>query len=213
MPSPPAADPREAYIARRDASDRRRIPTAYRDATLTDARVGAWADEVITAYSTGALPPPPLLLLGPTGVGKTRNAYAAVRAISTGGLRADPSVSVAWKAASLPDLLAMLRPSAGPDPEGELMAWCRVPLLVIDDLGAERDTGWTSETLYRLLNYREAWRLPGIYTSNLPFRNESGPSLSSEIADQRIVSRLGGCRRIGLKGQDRRDRGSGPAAG
>lgn len=42
----------------------------------------------------------------------------------------------------------------------------RVPLLILDDLGAEKPTGWTAERLYELINYRYMEELPIIVTTN-----------------------------------------------
>ena len=42
----------------------------------------------------------------------------------------------------------------------------KIPLLFIDDLGAERPTGWAGERLYELINYRYMEVLPIIVTTN-----------------------------------------------
>jgi DNA replication protein DnaC len=41
-----------------------------------------------------------------------------------------------------------------------------VPLLVLDDLGAERLTDWVTEALFRLINHRFEWRLRTVITTN-----------------------------------------------
>ncbi len=41
-----------------------------------------------------------------------------------------------------------------------------IPLLILDDLGAERVTGWSAERLYELINYRYMEVLPMIVTTN-----------------------------------------------
>lgn len=55
-----------------------------------------------------------------------------------------------------------------------------VPVLVLDDLGAERETDWTREVLYSLLNDRYDWRLSTVVTTNA----------DAESLDPRIASRL-----------------------
>ena len=42
----------------------------------------------------------------------------------------------------------------------------KAPLLILDDLGAEKPTGWTAERLYELINYRYMEELPIIVTTN-----------------------------------------------
>jgi DNA replication protein DnaC len=207
----PDDDPaRDAYIRRAIRRNLDRIPALYHPAQATDPRVIAWCDEVIAAYSRQSLDPmpKPLLLLGPTGTGKTWQAYGAVKRVSIGALRADPAVLVKWEATNVPDLLARLRPSATPDPEGEFERFAGTPLLLLDDIAAQRDTGWTDEIMYRLLDRRSSWMRPGIYVSNLPFSADDGEtSLESVFSDSRVISRLAECRRIAIKGDDRRSGG------
>lgn len=60
----------------------------------------------------------------------------------------------------------------------------RVPLLVLDDLGAHNYTDWTRNTIYSLLNYRMNYRLPLIITTNLSLQeldNYLGERTTSRI--------------------------------
>lgn len=60
----------------------------------------------------------------------------------------------------------------------------RVPLLILDDLGAERPTGWAAERLYELINYRYMEVLPIIVTTNC-----TADDLRSRLGD-RIFDRI-----------------------
>ncbi|EGJ77909.1 hypothetical protein STTU_5120 [Streptomyces sp. Tu6071] len=179
-----------------------RIPPRYRGAALGHPAVRVWADQVVAAaerpnpgaraaVTTG----PSLLLAGPTGVGKTHEAYGAVRALADAGL------AVRWEATTAADLYAELRPQPGSDPERVLARVSRVPLLLLDDLGAARSSEWVEEITYRLINRRYNHELPTLITTNLPIRD-----LRATLGD-RIASRLAEMTdRVVLDGADRRRR-------
>lgn len=75
----------------------------------------------------------------------------------------------------------------------------KIPILVIDDLGAEKLTDFVRQATYTLINEREQWRKTTYITSNWSVK---------EIADQidvRVASRIVGlCDVIEMKGSDRR---------
>ncbi|GHA64019.1 hypothetical protein GCM10010330_16050 [Streptomyces tendae] len=170
------------------AAFERRIPRRY--ATVRPSgRAGDWA----TAVTCDPESAPSLLVLGPTGTGKTHFAYGALRAIAETGVR------VSWQAYTEPDLFAHLRPSHGRDDEQALRDVASADVLFIDDLGAAKLSDWTEEVTYRVINHRYEQCLPGIYTSNIPPKE-----LASAIGG-RIASRLTEmCERISLKGDDLR---------
>jgi len=86
--------------------------------------------------------------------------------------------------AVVPDLLDHLRATFGPqstvayDERFELVR--SVPLLVLDDLGAESATPWAREKLYQLINHRYNERLSTVMTTNL----------KPDMIEPRIYSRL-----------------------
>jgi len=172
-----------------------RIPLRFRGAEVTDPAIGAWCGRVAAWHCTGE-PVQSLLITGPTGVGKTWQAYGAVKHVAS-------LAGVPWLATSGPDLYARLRPRDGCDSEGEFTRWSSVPLLMIDDFGAGKDSAWTEEVDYRLVNHRSEHLLPVIYTTNLPVRAPHGPSLES-VLSERVFSRLAECLHVPLKGSDRR---------
>lgn len=65
------------------------------------------------------------------------------------------------------DLLERLRCSYSTGNAYEILNEYRTaPLLVLDDLGAQKSTGWSGERLYDLINYRYMELLPIIITTN-----------------------------------------------
>jgi len=138
-----------------------------------------------------------LLLLGDVGTGKTWTALAVARHVLP-DLR---PVRFATTAA----LLERLRPGGG----GEVAHYARAALLVLDDLGAERLTGWGAERVYLVVDERWAHRRPTIVTSNLD------PQQIAEQVGLRTWDRLrDGATAVSLAGTSRRrPRGSrSPAA-
>lgn len=137
-----------------------------------------------------------LLLVGPTGTGKTHEAYAAVRELAITG------VSARWITTTASDMYAALRPRHGIDSETEFRRYRDAPVLLVDDLGASKVTEFTEEVNFRLINYRYERHLPTLFTSN------AVPKELTERLGERVTSRLGQmCQRITIGGADRR-RGS-----
>ncbi|MFI7337079.1 ATP-binding protein [Streptomyces sp. NPDC050085] len=189
-----------------------RIPVEYRQALADHPAVLAWVRSITEAavapsrggrgrleLTTGGS----LLLHGSTGRGKTWQAFGAIRALTASGC------AVRWHATTAADLYADMRPSAGVDPEYQMRHVMRIPLLLLDDLGAARTTEWTDELTYRLVNYRHNHRLPTLITTNLPpVRTANVPAGQPVLRDKvgdRVMSRLRGmCERIEFTGPDRR---------
>lgn len=75
-------------------------------------------------------------------------------------------------------------------------------LLVLDDLGAERDTGYMNEQVYNIIDARYRANLPMIITSNLTGEALKHPK---NISEQRVFNRiLERCHPIAVEGTDRR---------
>jgi len=62
-------------------------------------------------------------------------------------------------------------------------------LLIIDDLGSERNTEWTEDVFARILNYRYNRNLPVVITTNYFDRTVKG-ALSDELLEERIGARM-----------------------
>lgn len=130
-----------------------------------------------------------LVLFGPVGTGKSHAAVAACR----------PAAMAGATCHFLPvdELLDMLRPDG---PPGAFDALVSLPRLIIDDIGAERQTEWTAERLFSLVNRRWLEELPTVATSNLD------PTGLAQHAGERLFSRLVGNDAVVLlmSGDDRR---------
>lgn len=161
------------------------VPPRYAGARPDNAEVCRWVREVVDhAVKTqrGTVPSvrrgPSLLLLGPTGVGKTHQAYGALHAFAESG------VQCSWKFTTAADMYAHLRPRSGVDTEAEFGRYALAPLLVIDDLGAAKGSEWVEEVNYRLINFRYEHMLPTLITTNV-----RPGDLEQEIG-KRVASRL-----------------------
>ncbi|MDE2765660.1 MAG: ATP-binding protein [Chloroflexota bacterium] len=126
-----------------------------------------------------------LLLTGPHGAGKTHLAAAAVnRCIERG----EPAFF-----AFVPDLLDHFRASFNPEHElsyDELFEQVKsVPVLVLDDLGAQSPTPWADEKVYQVLNHRFAAGLPTIVTCAPPL-DALDSRVQSRLADARLTHRM-----------------------
>jgi DNA replication protein DnaC len=161
------------------------MPPRYQHALADHPQVLAWARAVADAAVAPTLGArrqvvagPSLLMAGVVGAGKTHQAYGAIRSLVQAG------VGVRWRATTAADLYAELRPHPGADSERTLAAYSRVPVLILDDLGAAKASEWVEEQTYRLINRRYNLMLPTLITSNLPIRE-----LKAYLGD-RVTSRL-----------------------
>ncbi|MDO8568433.1 MAG: ATP-binding protein [Dehalococcoidales bacterium] len=116
------------------------------------------------------------ILSGPSGSGKTHIAAAIANERLNQG---QPAFYV-----SAPDLLDHLRSAFNPGsalPYDEFFDQVRnVPLLVLDDLGAQTSTPWAKEKLDQLLTYRFTNELPTIIVTITPI----------ELMEERLRTRL-----------------------
>jgi DNA replication protein DnaC len=91
----------------------------------------------------------------------------------------------------VPDLLDHLRAAYNPESELEHDTFFdqvrNVPVLLLDDLGAQRSTPWAQEKLFQLLNHRYNTQLPTVITTNQRLE-DLDPRLRSRLADARLVS-------------------------
>jgi DNA replication protein DnaC len=176
------------------------VPAHYAAAKVTNSEVGDWVRAVVAAAVASSnrvvvsvTAGPSLLLLGPTGTGKTFEAYGALRALAESG------VACAWMATTAADMYARLRPRHRVDSEEEFERYLKTRVLMIDDLGAAKASEFTEEVNYRLINHRYENEMPTLITSNVTPR-QLAPALG-----ERVASRLTEmATRVVLKGDDRR---------
>lgn len=129
-----------------------------------------------------------LVFAGARGSGKTHLAVSIVGE----SLRQGRQVFFAF----VPTLLDHLRMTYSPDSTvgfDELFEQVlNVPLLVLDDLGAENSTPWAEEKLYQIIVHRHEARLPTVITtaSMIEELEEAKPRIASRLVDWVVVSWL-----------------------
>ncbi len=126
-----------------------------------------------------------LFLHGPNGCGKTHLAAAVAHQVQEQGM---PVLLL-----PVPDLLDHLRAAFAPNSPveyDELFHLVRdVPVLVLDDLGAEKSTEFARDKMFQLLNHRLLARKSTVITSNqMVFAFED--RIRSRLADARLVTRV-----------------------
>ncbi|MCX4450640.1 ATP-binding protein [Streptomyces sp. NBC_01789] len=182
------ADRREQALARFTRAVPRRFANAVPEEQAT-----TWAATTAADLHSARS----LLFTGTVGTGKTHRAWSVLRAI------AETGANVPFRAITEADLFALLRPGGSSSPETELEALASVDVLYVDDLGAAKNTEWTEEITYRLINRRYEACRPCIFTTN-----SAAPELPAVVGD-RIASRLRQmCDLIPMTGDDRRKEGT-----
>lgn len=150
-------------------------------------KVIKWLKEYIDKYSKGDRPKG-LYLHGNFGCGKTYLIAALFNELAKKDVN---SAIIYW-----PEFLRSLKSSFNED-FGERFDYIKtVPLLLIDDIGAENTTSWgRDEILGPILQYRMQEQLPTFFTSNLNLKDlESHFSLAGNTLDKvkgrRIIERI-----------------------
>jgi len=104
---------------------------------------------------------------------------------------------------SVCDLFAELRTTFSNQEHSEMEIiekYSEAKYLVLDDIGIEKTTDWTFQTLYLIVNRRYEYLRPTIFTSNLSLQK-----LAEQLGDDRIPSRIFGmCYIHGMENADRR---------
>jgi DNA replication protein DnaC len=138
-----------------------------------------------------------MYVYGPVGTGKTHALYALAKLIRANGYEV--------KVKNVPDWLDSLRSNyersnSEQEIKDELRDEC---VLILDDLGSEKQTEWTNEIMYRLVNNRYEQIRPTIFSGNLDLE-EVAQKYGDRIAS-RIFEMVGGDRGIiNIGGEDRR---------
>lgn len=188
----PVVDPVEFRTQQARTVLERHIPARFADATITDPQITDWA----ATYLTNPAEAPSLLLTGPTGVGKTHTCWAILRHLTTS--RAAAGVGLRWQFTTHPDLNDRTRPKPDESHAYALDPYQNAEFLILDDLGAGKQSEWTGDALHRLVDHRWAHQLVTVYSTNLTSKD-----LTEAVGD-RVVSRLADTLRVVITGQDRR---------
>jgi len=149
------------------------------------------AEGFLTGRSEG------IFVHGPTGTGKTHFGVAVLSEILS------ESETGSARFVTVPSLLMEIRATfkdSSPCSEEDLIRrFADLDILVLDDLGAEKNTDWAMQTLYLIVDRRYSDMRRTIITSNLALDG------IAERVGERIASRVAGmCRIIRLEGNDRR---------
>ena len=124
-----------------------------------------------------------MLLWGPSGSGKTFAAACMANAFLESEDRFAPSVIMTSFGTILRRCLAAT-PQAREEYLERLLG---AGLLILDDFGAERQTEYTQEQIYHVINTRYVRRKPMIVTTNMTLQQLKNPQ---SIQEQRIFDRL-----------------------
>lgn len=133
-----------------------------------------------------------IFFYGPTGTGKTHLSYAILNEINQ-------KTDTFSYAIFVPEFVQKIRDyySQGDVEINPILEIAKIPVLLVDDLGAERYTEWVQEQIVQLLDYRYRNNLSTIITSNLNLKE-----LRDKVGE-RIYSRVVGlCKPILIYGKD-----------
>jgi DNA replication protein DnaC len=123
---------------------------------------------------------------GPVGTGKTSLAILVAKAAKDAGR--------SYAVYPVPRLLAEIKRTFDRDASDTYMGFfrrlCTVDVLVLDDLGAEKQTEWVLEQLYSIVNERWQDRRSIVVTTNIPDADPDGPAnlLKASARDLREAS-------------------------
>lgn len=200
-------DPKVAPMSFEDRFiERSRIPTRYRGLHIHnfDALNDQPARDAAEAFVETWPPAKPFLLLESKtkGNGKTLLACGCVQEVWTRHRK----IGQFWVVGELLDTYrrAYDQADAGEVPLVQRLdeRFYRAPLLVLDDLGAEKATEWAVERLYGIVNRRYNEMMPTIFTTNADLGTEIDERIASRILDAATGTD------VNLTGPDRRAEGS-----
>ncbi|HGD5344268.1 TPA: ATP-binding protein [Streptococcus agalactiae] len=123
-----------------------------------------------------------LLFYGDVGSGKTYLACAIANELIE-------RTQVRVKILNLSQVINQIQKSAFKLDSNEIINnLSNIPLLILDDLGIERDTSYAREQVYNIINSRYLKGRPTIFTTNLSLEIIQNPNIDLEY--QRIYSRI-----------------------
>jgi len=129
-----------------------------------------------------------MYLFGPTGVGKTFKACQnALEAMKWDFMQGKITTCGFY---NVPNLLLRIKNTFSKDAvESEMAVYKELrdySYLILDDLGVEKNSEWSFQTLYVIISYRYDNMLPIIITSNYSLEE-----LAVKMGQERITSRIG----------------------
>ncbi len=176
-------------VCRTNATEERNLEELYKLSNLEafwqkdfsnfDYEIAGTEDAYRAAQKFAKEPEGWLVLMGGYGSGKTHLAAAIANYVVQ-----EHRMQVYFAVA--PDLLHHLRAAFAPNSattyDDRFEQIRSVPLLVIDDLGAEQTTPWAAEKLYQIFNHRYNNQFPTVVTSNCDL-DSLDPRIRSRLCD------------------------------
>jgi len=160
------------------------LPEAFKEARLENYRPQQGNREAVRSARAFMAGHHDLFLLGPVGTGKTRLACSLLNELAERHKKYGLFVRV-------PELLDALRFAGGDGEHGKAQALvdsCHgTPLLVLDDVGADKGSDYGRRTLQTILDHRLDRGRRTVWTSNLTL-----DELSALYGDDRLTSRIAG---------------------
>jgi DNA replication protein DnaC len=127
---------------------------------------------------------------GPVGTGKTSIAILVAKAAKQAGR--------SYAVYPVPRLLAEIKRTFDRDASDSYLGFfrrlCSVDLLVLDDLGAEKQTEWVLEQLYSIVNERWQDRRSIVVTTNIPDEDPDAPGLQLRATVRELCDVVSGGR-------------------
>lgn len=157
-------------------------PNDFHTLTAAFVEVRAFADEYPFAKRKG------LFLQGPTGVGKTHLAVAALKRLAARGF----DVVFFDYQTLLQRIRDSYNPAAGASDRSAYRTALEAEILLLDDLGAHRATEWVTDTVTQIITHRYNEDKALIATSNLglPEHGDVARSKDPETGQYRVADNL-----------------------
>jgi DNA replication protein DnaC len=161
----------DSFLADRDLAE-----LAWNDERMSvGAQRKSLKQAIVTARVYAAKCEGWLYLYGPPGAGKSHLAAAIANDCATNG------IPVAY--ASTPDLLAYVRRGMDDNSaDARFVSLQQVEMLILDDMGSEKSSEWTVETLFRLIDERSKHNRATVITSNMHY-DALATRIASRIAE------------------------------
>jgi len=162
------------------------VPLKYKDASFDNFIGGDQLKKIVRSF-----PENDMALSGMTGCGKTHLSVAILREMVIN----DTIQKGEARFTTVPRLLMEIRESfkeGSYESEKTIVdRYVDYPILILDDLGADRATEWAIETLYLIIDGRDSNLRPTLITTNLSVKDiehHYGARIASRISGMRIIN-------------------------